>query len=134
MANQCPEVEFIPNTPSRNAEMETGERPLISEARRGETQADGTNAPASEASSVTGALDRQARGDASADATPNIIDQVMDLPLGKARQKVVEEFERRYVDRLLARHRGNVTRAAESAGVARRYFQIIKARSRRSSD
>jgi DNA-binding NtrC family response regulator len=50
------------------------------------------------------------------------------LPLGEARQEVVAEFERRYVERMLEKHGGNVTRAAESAGVARRYFQILKAR------
>ena len=32
------------------------------------------------------------------------------------------------VERMLESHGGNVTRAAESAGVARRYFQILKAR------
>ncbi len=41
------------------------------------------------------------------------------------------EFERRYVHQLLARHDGNVTRAAQSAGVARRYLQILKARTLR---
>jgi two-component system response regulator HydG len=63
---------------------------------------------------------------------PNLSDDflqhVLELPLGEARQKVVEEFERRYVHQLLARHDGNVTRAAQSAGVARRYLQILKAR------
>jgi DNA-binding NtrC family response regulator len=58
----------------------------------------------------------------------DIIEEVLALPLGEARARVVEQFERRYVERMLARHGGNVTRAAESAGVARRYFQIIKAR------
>ena len=58
----------------------------------------------------------------------DIFDQALGLPLGQARQKVVEEFERRYVERMLESHGGNVTRAAETAGVARRYFQILKAR------
>jgi two-component system, NtrC family, response regulator HydG len=57
-----------------------------------------------------------------------IIEQALTLPLGEARQRVVVEFERRYVRRVLDRHSGNVTNAAESAGVARRYFQILKAR------
>jgi DNA-binding NtrC family response regulator len=57
-----------------------------------------------------------------------IIEQALTLPLGEARQRVVVEFERRYVRRVLDRHSGNVTHAAESAGVARRYFQILKAR------
>jgi DNA-binding NtrC family response regulator len=58
----------------------------------------------------------------------DIFEQALELPLGEARQAVVTEFERRYVERMLASHGGNVTRAAESAGVARRYFQILKAR------
>lgn len=58
----------------------------------------------------------------------DFIEQALELPLGEARQKVVEEFERRYVKLLLARHGGNVTHAAQTAGVARRYLQILKAR------
>jgi DNA-binding NtrC family response regulator len=58
----------------------------------------------------------------------DVFELALSLPLGEARQRVVEEFERRYVERMLESHRGNVTRAAESAGVARRYFQILKAR------
>lgn len=57
-----------------------------------------------------------------------IIEEALTLPLGEARQRVVVEFERRYVRKVLERHSGNVTHAAESAGVARRYFQILKAR------
>ena len=54
----------------------------------------------------------------------------LDLPLTDARQRVVEEFEQRYVDRMLALHDGNVTRAAAAAGVGRRHFQRIKAKDR----
>ncbi len=57
-----------------------------------------------------------------------LIEQALTLPLAEARQRVVLEFERRYVRSLLERHSGNVTHAADSAGVARRYFQILKAR------
>jgi DNA-binding NtrC family response regulator len=53
-----------------------------------------------------------------------------DLPFPAARERVVMEFERRYVDRVLARHGGNVTRAARASGVAHRYFQLIRARLR----
>ena len=52
----------------------------------------------------------------------------LDLPFSQARQRALREFQRRYVERVLARHNGNVSRAAEAAGIARRYFQIIKAR------
>jgi DNA-binding NtrC family response regulator len=51
-----------------------------------------------------------------------------DLPFPTARERVVKEFERRYVERMLARHGGNVTRAARASGVAHRYFQLIRAR------
>ncbi len=52
----------------------------------------------------------------------------LDLPFSQARQRALREFQRRYIERVLARHNGNVSRAAEAAGIARRYFQIIKAR------
>jgi hypothetical protein len=52
------------------------------------------------------------------------------LPFPDARQRVVAEFERRYVEDLLARHNGNVTHAARASGIAHRYFQLLRARSR----
>ncbi|NUP13909.1 MAG: sigma 54-dependent Fis family transcriptional regulator [Polyangiaceae bacterium] len=52
----------------------------------------------------------------------------LDLPLSEARQKVVDVFELRYVERALQQHGGNVTRAAAAAGVARRHFHRLKAR------
>jgi two-component system, NtrC family, response regulator HydG len=51
------------------------------------------------------------------------------LPFTEARQCVVAEFERRYVEDLLARHNGNVTHAARASGIAHRYFQLVRARS-----
>ena len=39
----------------------------------------------------------------------------MDLPLSDARDRVVEEFERRYVERMLARSKGVVTDAARAS-------------------
>ncbi|UQA56922.1 sigma 54-interacting transcriptional regulator [Polyangium aurulentum] len=56
----------------------------------------------------------------------------LDLPLPRARERVVEEFERRYVQRVLAQHNGNVSAAAAASGIARRYFQIIKSRTKPS--
>ncbi|HEY2903028.1 MAG TPA: sigma 54-interacting transcriptional regulator [Polyangia bacterium] len=73
--------------------------------------------------------------DAADGAEPASVDDLMEevlrLPLGEARQRLVDEFERRYIARMLQNNGGNVTRAAESAGVARRYFQTIKARHRK---
>ncbi|HEY3817761.1 MAG TPA: sigma 54-interacting transcriptional regulator [Polyangiaceae bacterium] len=51
-----------------------------------------------------------------------------DLPLTRARAEVVEEFERRYVQRVLDRHGGSVSRAAAASGIALRYFQLLKAK------
>jgi DNA-binding NtrC family response regulator len=66
----------------------------------------------------------------SAQPSEDIIEDVLllDLPLARARERVVADFERRYVTRLLAAHGGNVRKAAAAAGVARRYFQILKSR------
>jgi transcriptional regulator with GAF, ATPase, and Fis domain len=52
------------------------------------------------------------------------------MPFAIARRRVIDEFERRYTESVLAAHDGNVTRAAEASGVALRYFQVVKARSK----
>lgn len=52
------------------------------------------------------------------------------LALGPARDKVIAEFERRYVEDAYERNGRNVTRAAEAAGIARRYFRALRARQR----
>jgi transcriptional regulator with GAF, ATPase, and Fis domain len=45
-----------------------------------------------------------------------------------ARRKALDEFERRYVERILAAHGGNVAHAARASGLALRYFRLVKAR------
>jgi DNA-binding NtrC family response regulator len=50
------------------------------------------------------------------------------LPLAEAREKVLQVFERRYIEAMLAAFGGNGVRAAAAAGVARRYFQLLKAK------
>jgi DNA-binding NtrC family response regulator len=50
------------------------------------------------------------------------------LPLPLARARVVEAFEQLYLERVLAEHGGNVVRAADASGIARRYFQILRTR------
>jgi transcriptional regulator with PAS, ATPase and Fis domain len=47
----------------------------------------------------------------------------VDLPLKQAREAWIEEFEGVYVRALLRKTNGNVTRAAETAGVSRRFLQ-----------
>jgi DNA-binding NtrC family response regulator len=53
------------------------------------------------------------------------------LPLARARQEVIAEFERLYLEQLLREHGGNVTHAARASGLAHRYFQALKARRKR---
>jgi DNA-binding NtrC family response regulator len=54
----------------------------------------------------------------------------LDLELPAARRIVHERLERAYVRRMLEKHGGNVTRAAEDSGIALRHFHRLKARSR----
>ncbi len=63
-------------------------------------------------------------------AATDFMEQVLaeNLALPVARQRVTDEFLRRYVERVLARHGGNVLRAAAASGIARRYFYVIRSR------
>jgi two-component system response regulator HydG len=60
----------------------------------------------------------------------DVIARVIDLglPLSRSREIVVDDFERRYVQAVLDRHQGDATRAAQASGIARRYFQLLRAR------
>src|SRR5262249_3972725 len=49
-----------------------------------------------------------------------------------ARRRTIEEFQRRYVERMLAEHGGNVTQAARASGLGLRYFRVVKARRQRN--
>jgi two-component system response regulator HydG len=62
----------------------------------------------------------------SSDLVSSVLER--ELPLARARAIVVDEFERRYVERVLRRHNGSVTQAAQASGLARRYFQILRAK------
>ena len=61
---------------------------------------------------------------------PDFIDGVVEksLALAEARDKVLREFERRYVERLLLLNGGDVTRAAAASGIGERYLRVIRAR------
>jgi transcriptional regulator with GAF, ATPase, and Fis domain len=50
------------------------------------------------------------------------------VPFPVARRRAIEAFERRYVQNVLAKHDGNVAKAAQASGIALRYFQLVKAR------
>jgi transcriptional regulator with GAF, ATPase, and Fis domain len=53
-----------------------------------------------------------------------------DVAFPIARRRALEEFERRYVASILARHGGNVSLAAKASGLALRYFRLVRARQR----
>ena len=55
---------------------------------------------------------------------------VAQLPFVEARSRLVAEFERRYVARVLELHGGDVARAAAASGIGRRYFQVLRAKTR----
>ncbi len=69
-------------------------------------------------------------------AVGDVVDQVLaqKLPLALARARVLEDFERRYVVRVLAEHGGNIVQAAKASGIARRYLQKLRARQRDGAD
>ena len=69
----------------------------------------------------------------SVPGAPDVIDRILDerLPLPIARLRMIEHFERRYIERVLGEHGGSVQRAAEASGIGRRYFQILRGRQRK---
>lgn len=67
-------------------------------------------------------------GDPAADQNrPYMDDETMKLPFRKAREKTISQFQRHYIETLLKETGGNVTRAAEAAGIHRQYLhRLIK--------
>jgi two-component system response regulator AtoC len=62
------------------------------------------------------------------DPTQAAQDDYLALPYAKAKEKVLEEFSRRYIKAKLDHHQGNVTHAANEAGLPRSYFHEIMRR------
>jgi DNA-binding NtrC family response regulator len=50
---------------------------------------------------------------------------VLELPFKEAKAALVESFERDYLKALLARHKGNISRAAAEAGIDRNYIHRL---------
>ena len=67
--------------------------------------------------------------------TSDFVDSVLrdELSFTDARERVLREFERRYVRWILQRCDGNVTKAAEASGLARRSLYAIKSRASKAS-
>lgn len=59
---------------------------------------------------------------------PDLIDEILSKnpTLSQARAELVGELEQRFVRDALARHHGNVTRAAAASGLTRRYFHLLR--------
>jgi hypothetical protein len=53
------------------------------------------------------------------------------LPFPRARDRLLADFEKRYVQRVLDEHNGVVAHAARASGIARRYFNVLRARNRK---
>lgn len=73
-----------------------------------------------------------ARADEAPSSGGDWLDRLLEreLPLPQARREVLDVFLRRYVERALAQHGGNISKAAAASGLARRYFQLLRARRR----
>jgi DNA-binding NtrC family response regulator len=56
------------------------------------------------------------------------LNDVPPLPFTEARRQIIEEFEQRYLEQVLAHHAGNLSKAARAAGVSRRYLQMLKSK------
>ena len=65
-------------------------------------------------------------------AAPRAAAMTAPLPLGadavagfkESKQRVIEQFERRFIEDALARHHGNISKAAEEMGMYRQHLQI----------
>jgi two-component system response regulator HydG len=84
-----------------------------------------------------GLPDRAAHAPTAGRTEPNAPSQAADMlvvavdetvPLKSARKQMVDDFERRYLQRLLERHSGNVSAAARAAGLDR--MTVYKMRNR----
>ena len=79
--------------------------------------------PAPEPSSIPSSPARPGTSDGAATAGA----EVLDLPFKEAKAQLVEGFERDYLVHLMAKHRGNISRAAAEAGIDRNYIhRLIK--------
>ena len=70
--------------------------------------------------------DLQMEGPAAA-ASPLLESQMAELPFREAKDRAIQYFHHQYIRRLLEQHGGNISRAAEAAGIQRQYLhRLIK--------
>jgi two-component system, NtrC family, response regulator HydG len=67
---------------------------------------------------------------ATPSSAPDVIQSVIDAksPFPQARERVMREFERRFLEAVLERYGGNISRAARESGIQRRFFYVLKGR------
>ncbi len=70
----------------------------------------------------------QPKSDPHSDTIERLL--TLGLPFTEARDRLQEEFERRFVEHLLELHDGDASKAAAASGIGLRYFQKLRARSR----
>jgi transcriptional regulator with PAS, ATPase and Fis domain len=78
-----------------------------------------------------GMLDEPVRSEEAVERSPTGARVPLELPLKDARDAWMDQFETVYVSAMLERTGGNLTRAAELAGVSRRFLQRLIARKKR---
>ena len=93
---------------------------------------------------ITGGVDAAAAGPATrpANAPPGTVGPAtlagaaIDLarPFIEAREELLAHFEKGYLEAQLARHGGNISRAARAAGLDRMHFKRLLARHQRPDD
>jgi DNA-binding NtrC family response regulator len=66
-----------------------------------------------------------APGDVVAPMASGTPAEVLEMPFKEAKASLIESFERDYLTHLLARHRGNISRAAAEAGIDRNYIHRL---------
>ncbi|NTV42926.1 MAG: sigma-54-dependent Fis family transcriptional regulator [Syntrophobacteraceae bacterium] len=64
---------------------------------------------------------------ASGEATAGTVqgEELFSMPFKEAKDKILEDFETRYINRVLARHAGNVSHAAKDSGLKRQYLHRL---------
>ncbi len=63
--------------------------------------------------------------DAETGLVPAPLPEVSDLPFREAKDRAIQHFHLRYIRRLLEQYGGNVSRAAEAAGIQRQYLHRL---------
>jgi two-component system, NtrC family, response regulator HydG len=81
---------------------------------------------------AVGRTNRRAGPEAADEGGDDLLKRVLgaNLAYPEARRRLLQEFEAAYIEKALADYAGNIGAAAAASGIARRYFQRIRARHR----